>query len=521
MNPYVWNEVNPELCYGRDALLSELLSGLPGSPRFSYGLAGGRRMGKSTILRRVELELKAGIPQWQAGGLRVIPIYVDGLALPRPLTADEVWGYLWQELQRALSKSPSSIEHSIDFVTFKEEIHPILTNLPERPRVVVLFDEIEPIAVCEWAQGFLAHWRALLSNTPGLSEYFTAVFAGAHELAILQRDIGSPLKDILEWRSLRCLELEDACKLMQEPIEREWPRSFLELVYEETGGQPFLLQYIMQQVCSTPTPNEETLQTVVAQAIKKFAKERHWQFSEWWERYCTPAAQRVYNRLPDDGSTLPLRALTREFGSDAAHEALEILQHVGIVAAEDDGFAFRYTGEMFRRWYRANFVEEEEEIKSLLANRESSALEFKSSARWDYRQNALNKELEKVVVKEIAGFLNAGGGKLLIGIDDNHAVLGLEKDYQTLKKKDRDGYELFITQLVSNYIGKEFCSYLRIAFQEVDEQDICLISVEAGPKPAYAQEGNEAKFYLRTGNSTQQLNTKEAIDYMATHWDKD
>jgi len=89
-NPYAWNTVDPELCYGRDKLLSELLSGLPGSPRYSFGLTGGRRMGKTTLLRRVEEDLRAGIAQWQTGGLLVIPIYVDGLSLPRPLAASDV-----------------------------------------------------------------------------------------------------------------------------------------------------------------------------------------------------------------------------------------------------------------------------------------------------------------------------------------------------------------------------------------------------------------------------------------------
>jgi hypothetical protein len=56
--------------------------------------------------------------------------------------------------------------------------------------------------------------------------------------------------------------------------------------------------------------------------------------------------------MPDDGSQLPLRQLTREFGLDEANDALEILQHVGLIVAEEDGFAFRYSGEMFRRWYR-------------------------------------------------------------------------------------------------------------------------------------------------------------------------
>jgi hypothetical protein len=522
MNPYVWNEVNPELCYGRDALLSEMLSFLPGNPRYSFGLAGGRRMGKSTILRRVEMELKVG-------GLRVIPIYIDGLALPRPLAAPQVWGHVLREIQRALPEASFEVNALPDFDTFKESLQPVLTNLPEYRRVIVLFDEIEPITACDWSPGFWAHWRALLSNTPGLQEYFTVVFAGARELATLRHDIGSPLADILQWRNLHCLEFEDACDLMQQPVEREWPTSFLDLVYQETGGHPFLLQYVMQHVCNTSNDTEELAKQAVRQAVNKFSKERGWQFGEWWQRYCTEMAQRVYHRLPDDGSTLPLRALTLEFGSTEANEALEILQHVGLVAADDDGFAFRYTGEMFRRWYRDNVPKiqtpipgpyQSNEVMRLISSRESATLEFKSSIRWDYRQNKVNKELEKVIVKTIAGFLNVNGGKLLIGVDDTGTVLGLKNDYQTLKKKDSDGFELFITQLISNYIGKEFCLYIHTSFHDVNGEDVCLVDVEACPKPAYIQEDRNVEFYIRTGGSTQLLNAKEVTEYVLRRWGK-
>jgi hypothetical protein len=348
-NPYAWNTVNPQLCYGRDALLSELLSGLPGSPRYSFGLAGGRRMGKTTLLRRVETELRTSTDQWRASGLLVIPLYIDGLTLPRPMSASAVWGCLLSELQIALPDQPLQPAGPLDFNTFKQIVQPVLSHLPERPRVVVMFDEIEPIVVCEWAYEFLGQWRALLSNTPGLSEYFTAVFAGAQEMAALQRDVGSPLKDILEWHSLRDLEYEDACWLMQEPIERKWPEAFLTKTYDETGGHPMLLQYVMQHICASPP---EMAEHSLEQATAQFLQRHGWQFGEWWGRYCTPTAQRVYARLPDDGSTLPLRALTREFGLNEANDALEVLQHVGLAAAEEEGFAFRYSGEMFRRWYR-------------------------------------------------------------------------------------------------------------------------------------------------------------------------
>lgn len=348
-NPYAWNIVNPELCYGRDGLLGELLGGLPGSPRYSFGLAGGRRMGKTTLLRRVELDLRAGIEQWRAGGLLVVPIYVDGLVLPRPLDASDIWAYMLAELQSVLPDQPLQVSAPPDFGTFKAIVKPVLINLPQRTRIIVMFDEVEPIIVCDWAPGFLGQWRALLSNTPDLSEYFTAVFAGACEMAVMQRDVGSPLKDILEWYNLRSLEYEDACRLMQEPIGTEWPESFLQQSYRETGGHPMLLQYVMQHVCeAAPTEAVQSLE----QAVARFGRERRWQFGEWWERYCTPIAQRIYSRLPDDGSTLPLRTLTREFGLNEANDALEILQHVGLVAAEEEGFAFRYSSEMFRRWYR-------------------------------------------------------------------------------------------------------------------------------------------------------------------------
>jgi AAA+ ATPase superfamily predicted ATPase len=179
-NPYVWNEVNPQLFYGRDALLSEMLKGLASSPRCSFGIAGGRRMGKSTLLRRLEKELNTKKTSLHSSGLLVIPIYVDGLSLPRPLSVSDIWTYIFRELQHVFPEL-SQENIPLDFDLFKEKIGPILK---EHPRIIVIFDEIEPILVHDdWAHGFLSHWRALLSNTPNVSEYFTAVFAGAREIS--------------------------------------------------------------------------------------------------------------------------------------------------------------------------------------------------------------------------------------------------------------------------------------------------------------------------------------------------
>jgi len=347
-NPYSWNTVNPEICYGRNEILDEMLNHLPGNPRQSFGISGARRIGKTTLLRRVELELKAEIDQWHYSGLKVIPIYIDGLALPRPLYPSDVWAIILKNLQVALPQQFHVPEH-IDFDTFKTVIKPVLLNLQDIPRIIVIFDEIEPIIICDWSDSFLAHWRALLGNTPGLSEFFTAVFAGAREMTALRQDIGSPLKDILEWHNLQAFDYEDTCQLMQEPIDRLWPERFLKKVYTETGGHPMLLQYLMQKMYEK---SFEEIDIALDSAIQEFFQKRRWQFSEWWERYCTKEAQLIYMRLPDNSESTTLRSLVQEFGTSITHDALDILQHVGIACAEDAGFSYRYNGEMFRRWYK-------------------------------------------------------------------------------------------------------------------------------------------------------------------------
>ena len=93
-------------------------------------------------------------------------------------------------------------------------------------------------------------------------------------------------------------------------------------------------------------------------------------------------------------------------------------------------------------------------IAALLAAGESATVEFKSSARWDLREQKKNPVLEQVILKTIAALLNTDGGTLLLGVADDGTVLGLEPDYQTLQKKNADGYELFLNDLLLGHYGR-------------------------------------------------------------------
>jgi hypothetical protein len=153
-------------------------------------------------------------------------------------------------------------------------------------------------------------------------------------------------------------------------------------------------------------------------------------------------------------------------------------------------------------------------IPSLIANGESEYIEFKSSLRHDYRQIKTDKNLENVIMKSIAGFLNAQGGILIIGVDNDGIILGLENDYWSLKYKNKDGFQQRIILLISNTFGKDICSNIHITFHEVNEKEICTLYVEPSRRPVYINEESRTIFFLRTGNVTNPLTTSETVKYL-------
>ena len=155
-------------------------------------------------------------------------------------------------------------------------------------------------------------------------------------------------------------------------------------------------------------------------------------------------------------------------------------------------------------------------LPSLIENGENEFVEFKSSLRHDYRQVKTDKNLEHVILKSIAGFLNANGGTLIIGVNDDGEILGLDNDYFSLKKKNKDGFQQRIILLVSNTFGKNICSKIHISFHVIKEKEICILFIQPAQVPVYFNEANRTIFFLRTGNVTNPLTTSETVEYLQT-----
>lgn len=158
-------------------------------------------------------------------------------------------------------------------------------------------------------------------------------------------------------------------------------------------------------------------------------------------------------------------------------------------------------------------------IDKLIADLENNQVEFKASFRWDYKFRRVNKALEKAVIKTIAGFMNSDGGYLILGIQDDRIIGGLKEDYESLPKKDRDGFGNHFNQVFAKMIGSELRQFLSLSFYKKDNKDLCLINVTPSYVPVYVKEGNKKEnFYVRTGNTTTDMSLREATSYIYHHW---
>jgi len=158
--------------------------------------------------------------------------------------------------------------------------------------------------------------------------------------------------------------------------------------------------------------------------------------------------------------------------------------------------------------------------EKIISEGENKFVEFKSSLRYDFNQNKLNKDLEFVIAKTISAFLNTEGGQLLIGITDDGSVIGIEKDFSTFDKKSQntDGFLLKLGQVINSYLGKQFNNYIFPKIIYLENKPVCIIEMNKSEDPVFVKKGNQEEFYIRGPAGSEPLNIKEALDYIKSHW---
>jgi len=151
-------------------------------------------------------------------------------------------------------------------------------------------------------------------------------------------------------------------------------------------------------------------------------------------------------------------------------------------------------------------------IRDLIGAGESYNIEFKTSLRWDIRQEKKNSAIEHASLKTICAFLNSSGGHLLIGVEDDGRVEGVEID----KFDNDDKFLLHFWNLVKASMGQEVAPYVKTTLEKIDGRTVCQVRCLRSPKPVFLnQKGFDEEFYIRTGPSSASLEIREALQYIS------
>ena len=150
-------------------------------------------------------------------------------------------------------------------------------------------------------------------------------------------------------------------------------------------------------------------------------------------------------------------------------------------------------------------------IREMISQGESDQVEFKSTFRWDLRQNKKNPAIEHAALKTMAAFLNSGGGDLLIGVEDDGNILGIEADGLA----NDDKFLLHVWALIKSSMGQDISPYIKTTLEKFNGKTVCRANMLKSPKPVFLrQKGFDEAFYIRSGPGTVSLEISEALVFI-------
>jgi hypothetical protein len=168
------------------------------------------------------------------------------------------------------------------------------------------------------------------------------------------------------------------------------------------------------------------------------------------------------------------------------------------------------------RRYRKHFVPAVhrptlEWLQAVLAAGEGPEVEFKSTMRMNLKSGKVGKEIEIAWLKGVVAFLNTRGGNLLIGVNDDGEILGLEAD----EFQNEDKCRLHFKNLISQHIGLEFSRYIHLDVVDVDERQVVVVQCDRCTEPVFLKQGKDDEdFYIRSGPASVKLPGSKMLKYL-------
>jgi len=508
--------------WGRSSELNKIYSCLLDSEEEpqSVALLGQRRIGKSSLLYRIfKKELADEMYSEQLAN--TITVMISMQSLVTSLNASF--------FERVLDDIKMV---STEYETLVNEIRLQMDNDQERSfgqllrkltqkgvLVIILIDEFEAASNnSSFDLNFFEKLRAFMQERRlAFVLSFQTEISNLWDGALINSPNSSPFFNLFQHFTLREFTENEAVVYLQQYCNPDSRCSFspeeIAIIRKFGGGHPYFINIAAYHLFENKISDSQSPLCTVSDEIENDPAV-HLAYKYYWKTL-TAEHRKLLKNLVSGKLSYP-------FPKEIENE-LYWLYKLSLLEKNDKGTYYPFS-ESFLAFLDkqtnqkggGNLINDSTGIIDILSGDESTNLEFKSSLRWDVQKNKENQDLETACLKTIAAFLNTDGGTLVIGVDDLQNVLGLKNDYLTLKKQNKDGFELHLYNIFKSRIGAEFCELISVDFLKDQDKEFCLVIVRPSADPVYV---DKEKLYFRTGNSTDFAKTsQDAHKYYMTHW---
>ena len=513
-------------CLGRTELVATLAASA--MRERCVMLYGGMSAGKTSVLRCVEQQ---SLNEIREAALTVkevaAAVYVDMGLMPRAETADEgvFYGYL---LERAAAFANANVNastsHGDGVEAFVDGLDALLAQRKSVTSIVFLLDEA--------ARMFGRLPRGLQDNLfsilyGGLHEKgrnLAFVFAGGRELEVFCERETSPLLARAKRTALRNVNRDASAEMVRElmPAAGE---DLLAGIFKEAGGHCGVTAHFIQACVAAGC----TVDANCVEQVRETVTERCRQLFEYWLNHLSEESKVVLGELDRvEMSEDDVNQALEKAGRERLHggRVWDEIQYVGIGRLDGDGRLTR-CNELFWRYYQdlgldtGGTSDVENAVRAALKRNEDGTLEFKSTARKNLRTGKKDAAVEWAVFKTVAAFANAAGGSLVVGVDDQAKVVGVDHDFEFLQTRaqNADGWESWLTGAIGARLGQEAKVLIEIGWCEIDHRSVAWVEVKPSRRPIYARDEKEkVHFFVRTGNSTTEMQVDSATTYVKDHF---
>ncbi|MEM9493261.1 MAG: ATP-binding protein, partial [Myxococcota bacterium] len=321
-NPYRTDYPGQGPFYGREFEVTQLLRALRTGRKSIAAVMGGRGMGKTSLALRLEDRLRDDAN-----------IAVHLLRKPE---ADP---------HAFVAQLSGKFGRLIEPQLFTESIEEAV-RAQDAERTVVLIDEVENLIIhpagCKLLENLRIAWEALLGRL-GI-----VVFGGSSLRQLLVSDV-SPFLRSAQWLPLRGLDRTETAALVREPCQLDISDDMVDVLWEQTGGHPLLIQGVMERAMALGQPVTDQL------LIAEFADAQTPKIFKTWWKNLKPRGQDIYRRLLAHGQPLGHDRRLAMLGNEPS-PWIEVLETTGVARVHGGETLLR--GEAFRAWYEREHAQQ-------------------------------------------------------------------------------------------------------------------------------------------------------------------